>query len=97
MLWTPTGPTLESATSPANTRFVPVASGNLGGVARIVNLDVAPQSFTLGSASVANTPGTTTAIRLGIGQDIIVAYGPDVTHISASGVGVSITPGIGRP
>lgn len=92
MLWSPSGPSVEAGTSA--TRFVPTASANLGGVARIVNVSAGPETFTLGDDSVTDTD----AIQLAIGQQLFVAYGSDVTHIVASAAtGIHVTPGIARP
>ena len=92
MLWSPSGPTVQASVDPAAAvRFVPLTSGNLGGVARIV-AQVAG-SFTLGGASVLNTM----QIPLAPGQDIFIAYGSEVTHISAGQTWFFCTPGIARP
>jgi hypothetical protein len=94
MIWSPTGPSVAAGLSPANEQFVPAQSANLGGVARIVNLDAAPQSFSIGGSTVDNV---TPQVRLAIGQEIYITYGPGVTHISASNANVHINPGIARP
>lgn len=90
MMWSPTGPTV--AAGAVATRFVPVATLNLGGVARVWG-GAAGGTFSLGGSGVTNTQ----LIPLAAGQDIIVAYGPEVTHIIASAADIAATPGIGRP
>lgn len=93
MLWSPSGPTVTVDANPK--QFVPSASGNLGGVARLFNVGATAVTFTLGTSGLASN---TDAIPVGAGQDMIIAYGPTVTHVFASNAtDLRITPGIGRP
>lgn len=89
LIWSPAGPTVLTDAAPK--QFVPTASGNLGGVARVVG-GAADATFTLGSSTVINTQ----VIPILAGQDLFIAYGPGDTHIFASAADVRITPGIAR-
>jgi len=95
MAWSPTGPTVTTvADTPL--RFVPAATGNLGGVVRVFNGGAGLVTFTLGNSALA---ANTDAIPVGTGfrSDLYVAYGPGITHIISSVGPLSATPGIARP
>jgi hypothetical protein len=92
LIWSPSGPSVPVLAAP--TPFIPVGSGNLGGVARVVNVGGAVATFTTGiGGGITNTQ----AIPVPTGTDLFIAYGPQDTHVVASAPDLLvITPGIGR-
>lgn len=92
MIWSPAGPTVIANEQPE--RFVPLTSGNLGGVARVVG-GTLDGTFTLGPSTMI---ADAMLIPILIGQELFIAYGPGDTHIYVStATDVRITPGIARP